>query len=64
MGWFGELSSMVLGRLISGGDRNTSESASEIIKLDQVDEKYNPTEQSIIDQLYEPVEPGDILSKQ
>jgi hypothetical protein len=50
MGWIGELSSMVLGKLISGGDRCASDSASaEIIKLDHVDSAYKPTEQAVID---------------
>ena len=67
MGWLGELSSMVLGRILSGGDRCNSDSASEIerlVKLEQVDHTYQPTEQSVIDQLYEPVEPCDLISKQ
>ena len=64
MGWMGELSSMVLGRLVSGGERGFSECASEAMKLDKVDDAYKPTELSAIDQLYEPVEPCDLLSKQ
>ena len=64
MGWMGELSSMILGKIISGGDHGPSECASEIVKLEKVDDTYRPTELSTIDQLYEPVEPCDLLSKQ
>lgn len=55
---------MILGKLISGGDRGLSECTDEIVKLERVDNTYRPTELSTIDQLYEPVEPCDLLSKQ
>ena len=64
MGWMGELSSMIIGKLLPGGDRGLSECTSEIVKLEKVDETYRPTELSTIEQLYEPVEPCDLLSKQ
>ena len=68
MGQFGELSSMVLSRrgskLVSQMEKQTDESCSEMIKFEMVDDTYHPCELSQIDQLYLPVEPSNLISKQ
>ena len=69
-GWIGEISSMMLGmgqRLISGasGDKlYHSGSASEIPRLDPVDESYRPTDLAVVGKLYCAVEKSDIIRKQ
>ena len=67
MGWIGELSSIVLSmgqKLINGAERCNSDSNSEIFKLDLVNEQYRPSDSALIEQLYKPVEPSDLISKQ
>ena len=64
---FGELSSMVHSRgpkLISAVEKQTDEGNSEMIReLDMVDDTYSPLDLTQIDQLYQPVEPSDLISK-
>ena len=67
MTWVGELSSIKLsmGQKRSSNEKGTSDSAPEIVKLDQVEETFCPIEdQAYIDQLYQPVEPSQLISKQ
>ena len=66
MGWMGELSSIVFSmghKLIQGGDKWTSDSASEVLRLDAVDVTYRPRDLTLIEQRYRPVEPSDLISK-
>ena len=73
MGLAGELSSMVLSRrsnrLVSGMERGTSDSNSELIfkpydSTTVVDIAFKPHKISQIEQIYLPVEPSNLISKQ
>ena len=63
MGWIGELSSMVLSmghKLISGA----SDSCSEVHRVGPIDNDYKPQDMAQLEQLYKPVEPGNLISRQ
>jgi len=53
----------VLSKIVSGGNRCTSDASSEITRLDTLDSTYRPADHAQVDKIYAQVEPSDLISK-